>query len=282
MKEGICTKLHGGDWLPILNKWLLSTEVLKLKHAPTPSLLSAAHLIAVLGWNRGRYLLKRCLPILPEIGLDGKRRCMFMQFDGVRCRNYSSGGICMNHAVRVVNYTQHFKSKDIRDTFNKFKTDPKKLQLDSELAMLRTLMTQVVNLCTASNGQMGMQGIQAATVLCDKIRQMIETISSMNKITPEYIDNLLSKVIDASAEYIDPNRLEEFAKRIQQMMMQEPEPDEPIEIGTKIEINGVEQTVEVEEENIQMRTLIQEHGHLLPPDELAELKKKHGLSNPNS
>jgi hypothetical protein len=285
--ESICTKLQGGTWLDVLEKHLSWPEVMALKSIPQSTLLNAAQLKVALGKDRATQLLKLALPILPEISIEGKRRCVYVDAFGVRCRNYSEGGCCMSHAVKVTSMSSHFKSKDIRDAYDKFKKDPRRLSLDGELAILRLLMTQVINLCTNSaNGQMGMQGIQAATVLADKIRSMIETISSISKLTPEYVDNLLNKVIEASTDYIEPHKLNEFAKRVQALMLLEPEPDQPIEVGTVMEVNGEEKVVEVEEpqrENIQIRALLRfAHANgTLPPEEIEALKKQHGITDLN-
>jgi hypothetical protein len=287
MKEGICLKLQGGTWQEILSEHLTPLEKLELRNSPQSTLLSAIQLQTILGAKRTQHLVSIALSlnILVEIDVDGKRRCMFVE-DERRCKNYSSGGICMNHAVKVQNYSNHFKSQHIRDAHEKFRKDPRRLSLDGDLAILRVLLTQTINLTTnAATGQMGLQGIQTSTVLVDKIRAMVESISSISKLTPEYVDNLLNKVIEAATEFIDPTRLEEFAARVQSLMLLEPEPDVPIEEGTEIEIDGEKHTVEVEaptkEENLQARALLKQYGSMLPPDELEALKKHHGITDLN-
>lgn len=287
MKESLCTKLQGGSWVTILGERISGLEKQSLQSVPESPLLNAVQLQVAVGLHRAIQLLRLILPLLPEIDLNGKRRCMFVNYLGVRCRAYSEGGCCMNHAVKVVNMSEHFKSQHIRDAYNKFKTDPRRLSLDGELSILRLLMTQVINLCTNPvNGQMGMQGIQAATVLADKIRAMIESISSISKLTPEYVDNLLNKVIDASTDFIAPDKLQEFAKRVEALMLLEPEPEQPIEVGTRMTVNGEEKVVEVEtpsDELIQIRALLKfaRANGTLPDEEIDALKKQHGITDLN-
>ena len=280
-KEGICTQLQGGAWAEVLANHINVEEKHKLHNLPATTLLSAIVLEAALGKRRTQQLLKKIEPLLPEINLDAKRRCMFIERSGVRCRRYTAGGICMNHAIKTASYTDHFKSASIRDAFTKFKKDPRRLALDPELAMLRLMMVQVVNLTTnPNNGQMGMQGIQAATVLADKIRSMVESISAISKLTPEYVDNVLNKVIEIMAEYLPADKLEEAARKVQALTLLEPEPDTPIDEGTQISIEGEVHEVEVVDDTVhQKRVLLNNYGHLISDEERKAFERE---LDPNS
>ncbi len=232
-----CTTLEGCEWQDVLAEHLSPAEKARLRGVPRQKLLSGVVLMhAAKAKRRYKELLQLALPIRPEIDADGKRRCIFVEDNGERCCTYSSHGLCRNHMAHAASFSKHFKSQRLKDQYSALMSDPRRMQLTGEQAMLRLLLTQLLE--KFDGDAIPMHIIEAGTVLCKEIAAMTTTISKLNQLTPEAVDAVLAKVVDIMADYVPPEKLEEAAKRVQALTMIDPMPVEPVLPGNLIEING--------------------------------------------
>lgn len=235
-RPSICTTLEGRRWIDLLGSRLTIDEREKLRVGPQSSVLSTLELkIAVSNVARVRKLVKSIAPIMPEITLEGHRRCIYMNEDGLRCLHYTLNGICGNHMNAVANFTRHFKSQKLREQFTTFMNDPHKMRLTGELSILRVMLVQMIS--RSDNDVLPIQHIEAITVLCEKIMSMSVNMSKLNQLTPEVVDNILNKAIDVLAKYLPPDKLVDAAKEIQALSLVDPTAETPIDPGNYIVIN---------------------------------------------
>ncbi len=164
---------------------------------------------------------------------------------------------------KAVSFTKHFKSQKLRDQFQEFVNDPHKMRLTGEMALLRVMLVQMIS--RTESDTLPIQHIEAITVLAEKVMGMANTISKMNQLTPEVVDNILNKAIEVLAKYLPPDRLVEAAQEIQALSNTDPKPVEPIEVGNFIEVD--ERTLRItsnteDPNSIQKRTLLEEAQRL--------------------
>ena len=257
-RSNICTILEGRSWVEILGGLLQHREIDKLNALPRSKVLNAVQLEQAVGKTRASHLLRRTT-ILPEIAQNGKKRCIYVYDNTLRCRQYTDEGMCGCHMSAVENFTKHFKSRKIKDQFLTFVNDPQKMRLTGEMAMLRVMIVQMIG--RVQGDDMPIQTIQAVTVLCEKVMNMATTISKMNQLTPEVVDNILNKTIEIMSKYLPPDRLVEAAKEISLLATVDPSANSPIEPGQMIEVENdlLEITSTVDEnKQIQRNTLLNE------------------------
>lgn len=133
------------------------------------------------------------------------------------------------------------------------------MQLTNELAMLRVMMVQMIQ--RSDSDRMSTESIVCITQLCEKIMTMSSTMSKLNQLTPEVVDNILNKAVDILAEYVPPERLVEAAQKIQALALVDPSASTPIDPGNLIEIEekGVLITTNADDPDaILKRTLVEE------------------------
>ncbi len=172
---------------------------------------------------------------MPEISMEGHRRCIYVYDNGVRCREYTLQGMCGGHMNAVTNFTKHFKSQKLRDQFIGFMNDPRKLNLSGELSLLRVMLVQMIS--RTESEVLPIQHIEAITVLCEKVMSMTVSMSKLNQLTPEVVDNILNKAIDVLAKYLPPDKLVEAAEEIQKLSLVDPIASSPIDPGNYIVID---------------------------------------------
>lgn len=202
--------------------------------------------------------MKLILPILPEISLEGQRRCIYVHDNGVRCDKYTASGMCKEHMSNVTTFSKHFKSQQLRDQFISFVNDPRKMQLGNELAMLRVMIVQMIQ--RNKSEVMSTESIVCITQLCEKVMTMATAMSKLNQLTPEVVDNILNNAINVLAKYLPPDKLVEAAKEIQALSLVDPAVDTPIDPGNTINIGNenVLITTNDDPDSILKRTLTEE------------------------
>jgi len=268
----ICTTLQGGRWQDILRLHLKPEEIERLDKLPNTQLLSAIHLRIAVGPHRTQPLLNKAKPILCEIDLNGKRRCMFIHPNGVRCDKYTASGMCGDHMPSVKTSTPFFKSQTLNDQYLKYLKDPRKQTLDREVALLR-LMTQKA-LDYVQNDNVPLQIIEAVTVMVDKTKQMVEAMSKLNQLTPETVDNILNAVVKIMEKYVSPENLEAAASEISALNLTEPVSEVLPDPGVEMVIDGQVQKIEAidTDKKIQQRALLETYGGELSPENRATLE----------
>jgi len=259
-RANICTILEGRKWEDLLSKVLTIEEKQRLRSGPTSTVLSAIQLhTATRNKARTAQLLKKLSPVLPEISLSGHRRCVYVNNDTVRCREYTLNGMCGSHMSTVANFTKHFKSQKLKDQFVTFMNDPHKMRLTGELSLLRVMLVQMIS--RSETDILPIQHIEAITVLCEKIMNMSVNMNKLNQLTPEVVDNILNKAVDVLAKYLPPDRLIEAAKEIQALALVDPMAESPVDPGNLIEVDNdlIRITTNTEDPDaIKKRTLYNE------------------------
>ncbi len=267
----LCTQLQGGTWQTYLHAELTPKEVGRLNAMPPLKLLNAVQLKQAVGANRVQKLLNRVKPILPEIDLNGNRRCIYIKEDGVRCQGYNEPGMCKEHMSKVTTITPHFRNQTLQQQYDKYLRDPKKMHLDRELAMLRLMMQKLMDSITGEN--IPVMTIQHMTVLTRDIKAMVEACTKMNQLTPETVDNILGEVVKILAKFVPADKLEDAAAELEKLTMSDPISEVPLDPGTLIEVDGQVQEIEVEDPKaIQRRALLERYGNELGEEERKTLE----------
>lgn len=229
----ITAKLQNSDWYSALGNQLSKTEQLGLLTIPDSEILSAISLEAVCGKYRAKELIAHS-GVWPEIDFDGMRLCMHCSTDGVRCTNYNDQPICKRHEKSAMNSVINFKSVKLRDRYQKELRNPRKLQLGGELAMMRTMLSLMVDK-VGDNDQLPLEYIGAITQMCEKISGVVDKMHKMSTITPEHIDNILTKAVDIISRFVPADKLEAIALEIEALDPSKIEADSPFMPGDTLE-----------------------------------------------
>ena len=256
MKEGLETVLDSDDFLVRFKEHLTALETHLLSIAGPCSVTSEIKLFAVLGKVRGRELLK-LTKYLCEIDEEGLRRCVFKR-DGVRCKAYGSLPVCDKHYEKATMISPTiFKNSSLRQAYMRNLANPRKLQADSELAVLRTMMELLISK-TSESGNLPMEQIAAISTLAEKITTVVDKMHKMNEITPEKIELLMEKVVDIISEYVHPDKLKECASKITEVGASLPSCTVPYLPGDSIELRNSEGVFEDEKvTTVHQRSLIE-------------------------
>lgn len=210
MSDKLATSLLYGDWIDCLGDLLRPDEKAILANMPQVEIASLPLLEAAIGVRRARELLKQA-EILPEIDKNGHRRCVYEK-NGKRCTRYAPIPVCDKHFERASMLSAHFKSKTLRDEYNKLLNSPYKMHLDSELSMMRLMLGVLVG--KLNDGAVTFEHIVAVTTMCEKISGVVDKMAKMNAITPETIDKMMANVVDVLALHVPPDKLPLIAAEI--------------------------------------------------------------------
>ena len=210
----IQTKLEGPDWTAILGDNLTDEEKFHVLASPQPPLLSSRQLKTLFGKLRADELLALS-PIMPEINYHGHRRCVYVDDDSTRCMRYASMPCCEQHYqyARQLAPTV-FKATSLKEIHRKHLMSPKKIQLDNELALMRTMQELMLNkFKNIDADKIPLELMGAITTMSEKIGGVVEKMSKMNQITPETVESMMDQVVDLVGEYLPADKLREFAEK---------------------------------------------------------------------
>ena len=210
----LSTKLLADDWINILGDLITGTQASKIEALPKTPLLSGIKLKYAFGENVAKRLIRKC-GVLPEIDIEGSRRCVYIK-DGVRCENYSSTPCCDEHFEEAQMLSNHFRSNTLRKQYEELMGSKHKLQLDSEVSMMRLMLGILVS--KLNDNAITIEHIVAVTQLCEKITGVVDKMSKMNSVTPETVDIMMSKVVDIIALYVEPDKLAIIADAISKVV----------------------------------------------------------------
>jgi hypothetical protein len=191
-------------------------EISTLRGLPPTQLSSMIPLVVAAGKKKAKEIVE-LLPFDPEIDVNGNRRCVFVDPHGVRCERYGDKDmpLCKQHRKKAASLGTYFSSPRLRETFEAFATSSNKLQADGELALMRTMLASLLR--QVRDDSINLEIIGAVTAMSEKITVVIERISKMSQLTPEHLQRLMSKMVEIAGEYVAPDKLEEFAKRVEQI-----------------------------------------------------------------
>jgi seryl-tRNA synthetase len=141
-----------------------------------------------------------------------------------------------------------FRSEELRDSYDKLMNMPQRMQLDSEQAMMRLMLMQLVKKID-SKKDVPIDLIAAITTMCEKISSITEKMSKMNEITPETIDRILNAVVDILVDYVPADKLEEATDKVQMLTQTKRVCSIPFEPGDTLKlVNGKSELITAERE----------------------------------
>jgi hypothetical protein len=212
MSGSIEVALQADALVELFGDLLTTEEKHKITALPPCSVSSAVKLQAAVGINRAKKLLKDSKLHL-EVDLNGLRRCVYKTCD-VRCTSYNSIPVCQKHFNEATMISPSaFKNVALRNAYTRHLSNPRKLQADSELAVLRTMLELLLGKA-GENGNLPIEHIAAISALSEKITVVLDRMHKMNEITPEKIEMMMEKVVDIISEYVHPDKLKECAEKI--------------------------------------------------------------------
>lgn len=190
------------------------SEIQTLKSLPTTQLSSMIPLVIAAGKEKAAAIADT-LAFIPEIDVNGNRRCVYVNRNGVRCEHYGDKNIpvCKAHRKHAASLGTYFQSSKLRDTFAAFATSGEKLRADGELALMRTMLATLLSKIDDDNANI--EVIASVTAMCDKITQVVERISKIEKLTPEHMERMMKAIVELAAAYIPADKLEEFAGKVE-------------------------------------------------------------------
>lgn len=208
------TQLQSMSNADLMALGLNAQEIDTLKSLPTTQLSSMIPLVIAAGKKKAAEI-SEVLPFQPEIDIHGNRRCVYVDSKGDRCDSYGDKNtpVCKKHRHRAAALGTYFQSAKLRDTFEAFESSGSKLKADGELALMRTMLATLLGKINDDN--INIELIASVTAMCDKITQVVERISKIEKLTPEHLERMMKAIVELSAEYIPVDKLEEFAKKVE-------------------------------------------------------------------
>ena len=234
----IQTKLESPDWTEIIGDHLTDEEKFHLLASPQPPLLSSRQLKTLFGKLRADELLALS-PVMPEINYLGHRRCVYVDDDSTRCMRYSQMPCCEQHYHFARQLAPAvFKATSLKEIHRKHLMSPRKIQLDNELALMRTMQELMLNKFKDLDAdKIPLELMGAITTMSEKIGGVVEKMSKMNQITPETIDSMMDKVVDLVGEYLPADKLREFADKVKLIRPETASCSVPYEPGDMVMIN---------------------------------------------
>jgi hypothetical protein len=220
MEAALVTELIGDDWLGLLGNLLSDTEKQAILRLPRLDVSSAIKLSKAIGIDRTREVI-RLSKVYPEINVDGRRRCVH-SIGGKRCRTYSNLPICARHfeSANMLSPST-FKSEALRAAYMRNLANPRKLQTDSELAVMRTMLEMLLSKAN-EQGNMPIEMIGAVSALSEKITVVADRMSKMQEITPEKVETMMERIVDIISEYVPAEKLKECADKISSVSLSQP------------------------------------------------------------
>lgn len=193
---------------------LSSDEVSLLRSMPPTRLSSMIPVVLATGKKKAEHI-QELLSFAPEIDTDGSRRCVYVDAHGCRCDSYGDKNtpVCRKHAHKAQSLGSYFQSPSLRQTYDSFMSSPDKMKADGELALMRTMLATLLGKLNDDN--INIEIIAGVTTMCEKITQAVDRITKLERITPEHLQNLMKKMVDIAAEFVPPDKLSEFATKIE-------------------------------------------------------------------
>jgi len=200
----------------LLSLGLTTEEIATLRAIPAPKLSSMIPIAVAAGKAKAKEIQSN-LTFDPEIDVSGHRRCVYVSVNGDRCTNYGTKDlpVCSKHKSKAASLGTYFRSPKLRETYEAFNNSPVKMHCDGELALMRTMLSALLEKINDDN--INLEVIGAVTAMCEKITTTVDRMSKLEKITPEQLNNLMIRMVDVAAKYIDPEKLELFAKDVEDM-----------------------------------------------------------------
>lgn len=147
-----------------------------------------------------------------------------------------------------------FRNAKLRETYEHMLTSPHKMQLDSELAMMRLMLAELVK--KLDHNEVPFELIVSTTTMCEKIGNMVEKMSKVSALTPEAVDRMFEAVINIIAEHVPAEKLSTIADQIQKVQdTQSKVCNIPYEPGNVV--NGKRITSEMDLSNPQIIALLE-------------------------
>jgi hypothetical protein len=193
---------------------LTADEITTLRSLPPTHISSMIPLVVAAG-KRKAAQLQSILPYTPEVDVDGRRRCVYVDSKGNRCEHYGDKNtpVCKRHAAKAQSLGSYFQSPSLRQTYESFMSSPDKMKADGELALMRTMLATLLSKVNDDN--LNIELIAGITTMSEKITQVVDRIAKIERITPEHLQNLMKKMVDIAADFIPADKLPEFAAKIE-------------------------------------------------------------------
>lgn len=231
----------------LLQLGLTSDEIATLRTLPRTKLSSMIPLVVAAGKKKAEHIAE-ILPSLPEIDVNGNRRCVFIDSKGTRCERYGGKDLpcCKKHTHAASSLGTYFQSPKLREIFNAHVASPDRLRSDGELALMRTMLSTLLSKLNEDN--INIEVIGAVSVLADKITGVVERINKAAAITPDDLQKLMVKMVEVAAEYVPADKLDEFAKKVENIDME----DHPLRLKAGVRFEPGEDIDGVKIEDVSM------------------------------
>ncbi len=158
--------------------------------------------------------------IRPEIGRRNTNRCRFIRASGMRCTIYAKHDketLCQNHIAFVANTKMNTSLVDVQsvklqDKIKFHLANPNKLDLSTELAILRTMLSALlanINAQTSLN-DVPLSSMAAILKVVNAIQSLSESIATIEvkmkeRLPLTEVSNLLNTVVLKIAEITSPD-----------------------------------------------------------------------------
>lgn len=260
MEATLVTELIGDNWPEVLKDFLVDEEATAIRSLPIIGISSGIKLAKAVGKGRAKQLIKLS-KVYPEIDCDGNRRCVH-SINGFRCKNYSDIPVCKKHFEKASMLSPAtFKSATLREAYMRNLANPRKLQADSELAVMRTMLELLLSKAN-DQGNMPIEMIGAISALSEKITIVIDRMSKMQEITPEKVETMMERVVDIISTYVPPDKLKECADKISSVNLHQPSCTIGYVPGETVEQYSEGNLVENQITTVHQRALLETAIHL--------------------
>jgi len=161
-----------------------------------------------------------------ELSRRNTWRCRFVGSDGFRCREYSKNNTCFfcwHHYALAAKLIQNMsseeqnllgasiKSQSIRELYEKHLNDPNRKNIESELALMRTLLTAVVsNIQSKSLADIPLDAIATVVTLCEKVSSAVLTMTNIetklgDRFSIEQVNVITLRLLESFVKITQPN-----------------------------------------------------------------------------
>lgn len=224
-KPTITTKLDKSSLAAMPDDKLMSLgltpeEIRMLRAMPDTQISSMVPLATVVG-NARATSIQPLLDYVPEVDVHGNRRCVFLEENGKRCEAYTSkdSPVCRKHKHKAKELGTYFRSAKLRETYDNFATSPEKMRCDGELALMRTMLTTLLEKLNEDNTNLEMVG--AIIAITEKITNTIDKMAKLEKVTPEQLNRLMMRMVDVASKYVPSDKLSDFAKDVENIDLED-------------------------------------------------------------
>lgn len=157
--------------------------------------------------------------IIPEISGNGKRRCLYVAHNGIRCLDYSSLLVCRHH-MAIVKHSPHLhesfvsniKSIPLKEAYERHLKDPHKKAIDAEIALMRTMLDALmVKVGNDDIKDMPFAHIIAVTKMCEVITKAVERMAAIEqkmqlRVSVDQVNNFANNLLELMVETLKPSR----------------------------------------------------------------------------